>query len=155
MTAIHGPAVIADDVAFGDGCTVWQFATILAGTVIGDDTVIGSGCWIGKDCRIGRGVRINHGCFLPHGTVIEDGVFLGPCVVMTDDRMPVAGNAAYHAQPPVIRAGASIGAGAIVLPGVTIGAGAMIGAGAVVTRDVPAGDLARGQPARLRSMIPA
>ncbi len=144
---IHPPVVITYDVALGAGAVVWQFTTILTGTKIGDGSVIGSGCWVGRGCRIGAGVHLNHGCFIPHGTVIEDGVFFGPNVTLTDDRYPVAGNAKYRADPPVIRAGASIGAGAVILPGVTIGRRAMIAAGAVISRDVPDGELFRGEPA--------
>ena len=145
---IYGPATIDPEVTFGKNCTVWQYSTICAGTSFGDDCVIGSCCWIGRDCKIGKGVRLNHGCFIPHGTIIEDFVFLGPGVVLTDDKRPIAGNKKYKAEPPVIREWASIGAGAVILPGVTIGSGAMIGAGAVVTRDVAATVTAVGMPAR-------
>ena len=146
---IHGLVEIDETVVLGHGVTVWQFATILAGTVIGDGSVVGSCCWVGRKCKIGAGVRLNHGCFIPHGTVLEDSVFLGPSVVLTDDRWPRAGNVGYTAEPPVVREGASIGAGAVILPGVEIGRGAMIGAGAVVTRNVAAGETVCGQPARL------
>ena len=112
--------------------------------------MIGSGCWIGRNVRIGHGVRINHGCFIPSGTIIKNKVFLGPGVTLTDDKLPRAGNVNYKAQPPLILHGASIGAGAVILPGVTIGARAMVGAGAVITKDVPDDDTAMGNPARLR-----
>lgn len=146
---IHGLVSIAEDVMLGHGVTVWQFASILGGTVIGMGSVIGSCCWVGRRCKIGAGVRLNHGCFIPHGTVLEDGVFLGPGVMLTDDRWPQAGNVGYTAEPPVVREGASIGAGAVILPGVEIGRGAMIGAGAVVTRNVADGETVSGMPARL------
>ena len=145
---IYGPATIDPEVTFGKNCTVWQYSSILAGTVFGDDCVIGSCCWIGRDCKIGKGVRLNHGCFIPHGTIIEDFVFLGPHVTLTDDKHPMVGNRKYKAEPPVIREWASIGAGAVILPGVVIGRGAMVAAGAVVTRDVPDGTIAVGIPAR-------
>lgn len=150
MTTIHTPCSIAKTVRFGERVVVWQFTSILDGTEIDDDTVIGANCWIGRNCRIGRGVHINTGCFLPHGSVLKDKVFLGPGVIATDDRLPRAGNAGYTAQPPLILRGASIGAGAVILPGITIGARAMVGAGAVVTHDVPDDDTAKGNPARLR-----
>ena len=150
MTTIHKPCLIAKTVQFGNRVVVWSFTTICDGVEIGDDTVIGSNCFIGKNCRIGRGVHLQHGVFLPLGSVLKDNVFLGPGVVCTDDKMPRAGNAGYKAQPPLILRGASIGAGAVILPGITIGARAMVGAGAVVTRDVPDDDTAKGNPARLR-----
>ena len=99
-------------------------------------------CWIGENCRIASGV------FLPPNSIIEDGVFIGPNTTFTDDKFPKAGNANYLAQPPVVRAGASIGAGAVILPGITIGEGALVGAGAVVSHDVPAASVVQGVPAR-------
>src|SRR3990167_5895227 len=150
MTVFQKPVSIDKSVRFGERVTIWAYTTICAGTTIGDDTVIGSNCFIGKNCRIGKGVHLQHGVFIPNGTIIKDKAFLGPGVVLTDDKMPRAGNTNYHAEPPIILWGASIGAGAVILPGVTIGSRAMVGAGAVVTRDVPDDDTAMGVPARLR-----
>lgn len=141
-------AVVHADVGIGHDTLVWQFATICAGTMIGNHCVIGSGVWIGRNCRIGNNVRIQHGAFLPNGTIIEDDVFLGPNSTLTDDRYPRSGNTDYLAEPPLLRQGCSIGAGATILPGVTVGMGAMVGAGAVVTHNVPPGDLFVGVPAR-------
>lgn len=148
---VHQFAEVDPRARLGDFVRVWQFASILEDAEIGDWSVVGSGCWIGRGCCIGANVHINHGSFLPHGTVIEDGVFIGPNVTMTDDKYPVAGNSqGYDAQPPVIRRGASIGAGAIILPGVVIGERAQIAAGAIITKDVGPGVLIRGEPARAR-----
>ena len=147
---IISPTSIAPSVKLGSRVTVWRWATILEGTEIGDDTVVGSNCFIGKNCRIGKGVHLQHGVFIPNGTIIKDKAFLGPGVVLTDDKLPRSGNTNYHAEPPIILWGASIGAGAVILPGVTIGSRAMVGAGAVVTKDVPDDDTAIGVPARLR-----
>ena len=129
---------------------VWQFATICDGAVVGEGSVIGSCAWVGKNCSIGRNVRIQHGAFLPNGTVVEDDAFIGPNVTMTDDKYPRAGNQGYDAWPPVIRRGASIGAGAVILPGVEIGERAMVAAGAVVTRDVLEDGVVLGVPAKMR-----
>lgn len=144
---IHEPAAIGSDVVLGAGTVVWPFASILSGTEIGDDCVVGTCCWIGADCTIGDKVRFNHGTFIPHGTLVGNGVFFGPGCVLTDDKYPIAGNRDYNAEPPVIRDGASLGAGVLVLPGVTIGEGAMVGAGAVVTQDVLDGEIVTGIPA--------
>lgn len=146
---IHPSAVIDASVKMGRDVTIWQFATVCADTVLGDGVVVGSAVWIGRECRIGQGVHMNHGCFIPHNTIIGDHVFIGPGVILTDDRYPAVDKAGYFPLPPVIEAGASIGAGAVILPGVTIGAGAMIGAGAVVSHDVAPGEGRRGEPARL------
>jgi acetyltransferase-like isoleucine patch superfamily enzyme len=145
---IHPASLVDASARLGEGVRVWQFATVLGETEIGAGSVVGSCVWIGQGCRIGRNVRLNHGAFVPHGTVIEDDVFIGPNVTLTDDRYPRAGNRRYRAEPPAIRAGASLGAGCVVLPGVEIGAGAMIGAGAIVTRDVAAGMTVIGRPGR-------
>jgi UDP-2-acetamido-3-amino-2,3-dideoxy-glucuronate N-acetyltransferase len=150
MPVINGPVVIHDTVKFGRRCVVWQFASILEGTEIGDDCVIGSSVWIGRNCRLGNGVRIQDKAHITNNAVIGDNVFIGPGVITSDDKYPRVGNAGYRSFPPVIEAGAAIGAGAILLPGVRIGAGAMIGAGAVVTRDVPAAVTVIGMPARAR-----
>ena len=141
---------IDGSVFLGADTVVWHLATICEGTRIGAHCVIGTSVWIGKNCRIGNRVRIQTGAFIPNGTVIEDDVFIGPNVTLTDDKYPRAGNHGYKADPPVIRQGASIGAGATILPGVVIGARAMVAAGAVVTRDVADDLLAIGMPAQTR-----
>ena len=143
-------AVIHESVVLGRGSVVWQFASILEGTVIGEDCVIGSCAWIGKNCRIGNGVHIQHGAFLPNGTVVEDNAFIGPNVTLTDDKYPVSANRGYKAQPPVVRKNAAIGAGATILPGVVVGERAMVAAGAVVTRNVINDGLVIGVPAQMK-----
>lgn len=145
---IHPKADVHETARIAESTTVWQFASVGAGTKIGPGGVIGSCAYIGKNCRIGEGVRIQHGAFLPNGTVVEDHAFIGPNVTCTDDRYPRAGNHGYEARPPHILKSASIGAGAVLLPGVCIGAFAMVGAGAVVTHDVMYGELVKGVPAR-------
>ena len=145
---IHKFAEISLDARLHSTVKVYQFATICANTVVGEGSVIGASVWIGRDCSIGRGVRIQTGAFIPNGTVIQDRVFIGPNVTMTDDKYPKAGNHGYVAQPPKIYAGASIGANATILPGVIVGCNAMVAAGAVVTHDVMGEEKVRGLPAR-------
>jgi acetyltransferase-like isoleucine patch superfamily enzyme len=142
-------AEIAETVVLGEGTVVWQFATICDQARLGKRNVVGSCAWIGRRVVTGDDVRIQHGAFIPSGTQIGNRVFIGPNVTMTDDKYPVVNNHHYDAQPPIIEDDASIGAGAIILPGVRIGAGAMIAAGAVVTRDVHAGGLVKGMPAKI------
>jgi len=132
---------------------------------IGEDTIIRDyvnlyGCKIGKECRIAafveiqRGVTIGDRCkveafaFIPSGVTIEDEVFVGPRATFTNDLHPHAVGD-WSITPTLVKKGASIGAGAIVVCGVTIGEGAMVGAGAVVTRDVPPGATVVGNPARV------
>lgn len=145
---IHPKAEVHESISVPDDSMIWAFAVIEPNVHIGTGCVIGSHCFIGAGTKIGNNVRMQTGVFVPRNTVIEDDVFIGPHVVATDDKYPHAGNRGYIAQPPVIRRGASIGAGAVILPGVVIGPDSMIGAGAVVTRDVDYGNTVRGIPAR-------
>lgn len=148
---VHALADVNPRARIGDFVQVWQFASILEGAEIGDWCVVGSCAWVGRGVKIGANTHINHGAFIPHGTIIEEGVFIGPNVTFTDDKYPVAGNTqGYHAEPPIIRRGASVGAGAVILPGVIIGERARIGAGAIVTKNVGASVMIRGEPARPR-----
>lgn len=131
----------------GIDSSVWHFAVVLAGVIIGERCSIGSRAEIGAGTVIGDGSRIGSGVFLSPRSRIGRGVFIGPNTTFTDDRKPRAGNSGYLAEPPVVEDGASIGAGCVILPGVRIGAGALIGAGSVVARDVAPGALVRGERA--------
>jgi acetyltransferase-like isoleucine patch superfamily enzyme len=121
---------------------------ICEGVEIGDDCAVGSGVYIGKNCKIGNGVRIQDKAHITDYMVIEDNVFIGPCAVTMNDRYPKVNNPGYQREPPYFEEGCSIGAGAIILPGVRIGKFSMIGAGAVVTKDVMAEEIAVGCPAK-------
>jgi len=145
---VHQPCFVDQTAFIGARSIVWYFASVGYGCRIAEEVVIGSGAYIGRESTIGVGTRIQHGCFLPNKTRVGAGCFIGPNVTMTDDKYPRAGNKDYLAEPPIIEDGASIGAGAVILPGVRIGASAMVGAGAVVTRDVPPGVTYVGMPAR-------
>lgn len=147
---LRGHSEIHPTVVFGENCTVWQYATICEDTILGDGVVVGSNVWIGRGCRIGNFTRIQHGAFIPHNTVIGHGVFIGPNATLTDDKYPKAGFL-YHPKPPVLEAECSIGAAAVILPGVRIHRGAMVGAGSVVTQDVTALQTVKGVPARTSS----
>lgn len=133
----------------GEGTKVWHFAVILQNVVIGDDCNVGAHAEIGRGSTIGDRTRISSKVFLPPNSVIGDDVFVGPGCIFTDDRHPKAGNKNYRAEPPVVGNGSSLGAGVVVLPGVTIGENCLIGAGSVVTRDVPDNTVLRGEPSRL------
>lgn len=134
----------------GEGTRVWQFAVVLKGARIGRDCNICAHTLIEGRVVIGDAVTVKSGVYLWDGLVIEDEVFLGPNATFTNDPFPRSRQAVDY---PVttLKRGCSIGAGAIVLPGLTIGEDAMIGAGAVVTRSVPAGETWVGNPARALS----
>jgi acetyltransferase-like isoleucine patch superfamily enzyme len=145
---VYPPSQVRHTAAIGKGSVIWPFSQIGEACLLGERVVIGSNCYIGDASVIGADTRIQHGCFLPRRSRIGARVFIGPNVTCTDDKRPRVGNRDYRAQPPVIEDDASIGAGAVLLPGVCIGKGAMVGAGAIVTRDVPPGVTYVGMPAR-------
>ncbi len=147
-TFIHPLADVASS-DIGDGTRVWQFAVILAGAVLGRDCNICAHSFVENDVVLGDRVTVKCGVFLWDGLRIEDDVFLGPNATFTNDRHPRSGQRPAHWPVTTIARGASIGAGAVVLPGLVVGPGAMVGAGAVVTRDVPAGAIVVGNPARI------
>ncbi len=152
-------ACVAPDVRLGARVRLAPFVN-LYGCLIGDDTRIGAFVEIQRDATIGARCKISSHSFICSGVTIEDGVFIGHGVVFINDRFPRATAADGRLQTEddwlmertIIRRGASIGSGAIILCGVEVGAGAMVAAGAVVTHDVPAGALAVGQPARMRAL---
>jgi len=117
---------------------------------IPEDATIHSHVWIGRHVVIGHRVKIQAFCYIPEGVTIEDDVFLGPRVTLTNDKYPPGIKEDWL--PTLIKKGASIGASVTIVCGITIGEHAMIGAGSVVTKDVPAGELWHGNPARKRGM---
>jgi UDP-2-acetamido-3-amino-2,3-dideoxy-glucuronate N-acetyltransferase len=135
----------------GSGTKIWQFCVVLPDARIGEGCNICSHCFIENDVVIGDNVTVKNGVYLYDGLAIENDVFIGPSATFANDKHPrskVYPNAYLRT---VIKAGASIGGGAVILPGVTIGERAMIGAGAVVTKDVPAETTVYGEAAKLRS----
>ncbi len=135
-------------VTIGENTDVWSFAVVLEGTEIGEGCAVGSGVYIGKNCKIGNNVRCQDKVHLTEQAVVEDNVFFGPCATTMDDRHPRACNPDYKREPPYFEQGCSIGAGAVILPGVRIGRNAVVGAGAVVTKDVPENTTVVGVPAK-------
>jgi acetyltransferase-like isoleucine patch superfamily enzyme len=149
--------VIAPDVKLGAGVVIHHPEQVnLYGCTIGDGSKIASFVEIQRGVVIGSNVKIEAFAFIPSGVTIEDGVFIGPHVCFTNDLRPAAvdengellDSAHWTVTPTLVRRHASVGANATIICGVTIGEGAMVAAGATVTRDVPAGMLVVGTPAR-------
>ena len=132
----------------GASTKVWQYCVVLEGASLGDDCNICAHCFIENDVVVGNRVTIKSGVYIWDGTVIEDDVFIGPNVTFSNDKYPRSKRYPSEFLPTVIKRGASIGAGAVMLPGVTVGEGALIGAGAVVTKSVRAGAVVVGNPAK-------
>lgn len=145
---IHKLSDVQSD-KIGSGTRVWQFAVILPNAVIGSDCNICAHTLIENDVVIGDRVTIKSGVYLWDGITIEDDVFIGPCAAFTNDKFPRSKVYLYSQNRTTIRKGASVGANAVILPGVTLGAKCMVGAGAVVTHDVPAYAIVIGNPARV------
>lgn len=132
----------------GLGTSVWQFTVILQGAQIGEDCNICSHCFIESDVTIGSRVTIKNGVQIWAGLRIADDVFIGPNVTFCNDKHPKSKNKNFSLLKTYICQGAVIGAGAVILPGITLGKQCIVGAGAVVTQDVPAHSTVAGNPAR-------
>lgn len=145
---IHPMAVVHADCWIGQGSEVWQFASVIRKARIGAGSSV-AGCAIVDGSRLGPGARIGHGAQLHPGVVAGRNLFLGPGAIVCNDPWPWLGAQDFDLQAliegrqvaVIIEELVSIGAGAIVLPGVRLGAGCMVAAGAVVSADVPAGQL--------------
>jgi acetyltransferase-like isoleucine patch superfamily enzyme len=147
---------IADDVKLGRDVKIFEFVN-LYGCEIGDESKIGAFVEIQRGATVGRRVKISSHTFICEGVQIEDQVFVGHGVTFINDRYPRAVNDSGELQtgddwkvvPTIVRTRASIGSGSTILCGVEIGEGAIVGAGSVVTKDVPAGSIVAGNPARI------
>jgi len=158
---IHHTAEVSADARIGPGTRIWNEAQVREGAVVGADCNVGKGVYIGPGVVVGDRVKIQNRASLYPGLTVEDGVFIGPHAVFTNDRYPrsvtpegrLLTDADWESEPTLVREGASIGAGAIIRCGVTIGRWALIGAAALVTHDVPDHGLAMGVPARLLGYV--
>jgi acetyltransferase-like isoleucine patch superfamily enzyme len=160
MTALTGPGAgggvgfrhdlaVVESSSVGPGTRVWAFAHVLPGARIGADCNICDHVFIENDVVVGDRVTIKSGVQLWDGVTLEDDVFVGPNATFTNDPFPRSRQRPDRFLPTVVRRGASIGANATILPGLTIGERAMVGAGCVVTHDVPANAIVVGNPARI------
>ena len=146
---IHESSYIDEGAIIGEKTKIWHFCHIMSGARIGSDCVIGQNVNIGSKAIIGNGVKIQNNVSVYDDVIIEDDVFCGPSCVFTNVINPRAFiDRKNEYKKTIIKKGASIGANATIICGVTIGEYAFIGAGSVVTHDVPPYTLAYGNPAR-------
>jgi acetyltransferase-like isoleucine patch superfamily enzyme len=138
----------------GAGSKVWHHAQLRDGAVIGKNCIIAKNVYIEKDVKIGNNVKVQNNVSIYNAEIADD-VFIGPSATFTNDLRPRAfiWNPERVAPRTTIKKGASIGANATLLPGITVGEFAMVGAGAVVTKDVPSHGLVFGNPARLHGFV--
>ena len=153
---IHDTAIVEDGATIGDGSVVWAYTQVRSGAQIGSETIVGSHSYIDTDVAIGDRCKIQTGSRLFRGATVDDGVFVGPGVIITNDLRPRAitsdgarkGPDDWTITPTRVGRGASLGAGSVIVAGCDIGSFALVGAGATVTKPVPDHAIVVGNPAR-------
>ncbi|MDF3054219.1 MAG: putative enzyme involved in Lipopolysaccharide biosynthesis [Gammaproteobacteria bacterium] len=151
-TNIHNTADVQSK-SIGANTTIWQSVIVLPGAKIGADVNICAHCFIENDVVIGDRVTIKSGVYLWDGVRLDNDVFIGPNVTFTNDKFPRSKQYPENFANIHVEEGASIGGGAVLLPGITIGRNAMVGAGAVVTKSVPAHAIVYGSPAKITGYV--
>jgi UDP-2-acetamido-3-amino-2,3-dideoxy-glucuronate N-acetyltransferase len=151
---VHESCYVDEGAEIGEGTKIWHFCHVMAGAKIGKECSIGQNVNIGARAVIGNRVKIQNNVSVYDEVILEDDVFCGPSCVFTNVINPRAFIERKHEyRKTVVKKGASIGANATILCGVSVGEYALIGAGSVVTRDVPAYALVYGNPARVRGWV--
>lgn len=154
LAYIHQSAIVDEGAEIGPGVKIWHFTHVLKGTRIGEGSNLGQNVMVGPNVQVGARVKIQNNVSVYEGVTLEDEVFCGPSCVFTNVLTPrafVERKAEFA--PTLVKRGATIGANATIVCGVTIGRYAMVGAGAVVTRDVRDHALVLGNPARQRGWV--
>jgi len=150
MTArIHATAEVSPDASIGDGTAIWHWVQVREGARIGRRCKIGKDVYIDTAVVVGDDCKIQNFAMLYRGVTIGDRVFIGPHACFTNDLYPRASSSDWEIVPTKVEDGASVGANATILCGLTIGKNAMVAAGAVVTKDVPAHALVAGVPGKV------
>lgn len=158
---VHHTADVSPKAKIGKNTKIWNLSQIREDAVIGENCIISKNVYVDFGVQVGDNCKIQNNCSLYHGVVIEKGVFIGPHVVLTNDKIPRAinpdgslkGNDDWEVGKTLIKHGASLGAHCVVLPNVVIGRFALVGAGSVVTKDVPDFGLVVGNPAKLIGQV--
>lgn len=150
---IHSSADVSPTAKIANGTKVWNLAQIRDDAEIGSNCTISRNAYVGLGVKIGDGVKIHNNASVYCGTTIEDEVLIGPGVTFTNFHTPRASVALWEKDPTLVKKAASIGAHAVILPGIEIGEYAMVGAGAVVTKNVPAHALVYGNPAKIINYV--
>jgi len=146
---LHDTAIVDEGATIGDDSKIWHFSHVMSDATIGDNCILGQNVFVGKNVHIGDRSKIQNNVSVFEGVIIESEVFVGPSVVFTNVINPRAHiERKDEFKKTIVKQGASIGANATILCGITIGAYAMIGAGSVVTKDVAPYELVRGNPAK-------
>lgn len=145
---VHPTAEVSDMAVIGEGTKIWNQAQVRENACLGRGCIISKNVYIDSDVKIGNHVKIQNNVNIYHGVTIEDDVFLGPSMTFTNDFYPRAFSEEWEVYETRVKRGASIGANATIVCGITIGEYAMVGAGSVVTKDVPPHTLVVGNPAR-------
>ena len=151
---VHPSCYIDEGAEIGPGTRIWHFCHVMPRARIGRNCNIGQNVFIASDTVLGDNVKIQNNVSIYTGVILEDDVFLGPSMVFTNvinPRSHVVRRGEY--QTTLVKRGATVGANATILCGITLGEYAFVGAGSVVTRDVPAYSLVHGNPARLRGWM--
>ena len=149
----HPTAEIHADTKIGNGTQIWNLVQLRVGCEIGENCNLGKGVYIDCGVKIGNNVKIQNGVSVYQGITIEDDVFVGPHVVFSNDKYPRSFNKEWKIVPTLIKKGASLGAGSIILCGLTIGKYSMIGLGCVVIKDAPNYGLVVGNPGKLVAFV--
>ena len=145
---IHESSAIDAPCSIGANTRIWHFCHVREGSVIGSNCQLGQGCYVGHDVRIGPGCKLQNNVSIYEGVTLEEEVFCGPSAVFTNVMNPRAAIERKHEfRPTLVKRGATIGANATILCGITVGRWALIGAGALVRQDVPDFALIVGVPA--------
>lgn len=158
---VHPTAEVSEQASIGEGASIWHQAQVRERASVGEGCIIGKGVYIGADVSLGRNCKVQNYSCVYEGNTLEDGVFVGPEVVFTNDRYPRAINpdgtlkaaSDWDLKGSTVKFGAAVGSRSVILPGLTIGRWALIAAGSVVTKDVPDHAIVAGNPARQRGWV--
>ncbi len=161
MKLIHDTADISNSASIGKGTYVWNNSQVREFAIIGEACIISKNVYVDHNVKIGNKVKIQNNCSLYFGVEIEDGVFIGPHTVFTNDKLPRAINhdgsvkkpGDWEASKTLVKHGASIGANSTILCGITLGCFCLIGSGSVVTKSVPDFSLFLGNPAKFVAWV--